>query len=69
MNKLKNLVLRLVALDSVRRVLHTFWQVASPILFTQLFMARSSQDVKSAVVVAGAAGLAAVKALVVGRRS
>lgn len=46
-----------------KRVFHTFWQVAGGVLVQHLLAARSSADVKSAVVVAVASGLAAVKAL------
>jgi hypothetical protein len=53
--------------DGLRRVIHTAWQVGAPILFTQLAMARSSQDVKAGFIVAGAAALAAVKAYIVSR--
>jgi hypothetical protein len=47
----------------VRRVVHTFWQVALPVLLSHLLLARSSADVKATVVLAGATGLAAVKAV------
>lgn len=50
-----------------KRTLHTLWQVAVPVLLTHLVIAKSSADVKSAFVVAGAAVLAAVKAKLVGQ--
>ena len=67
MNKVKNLVRSLVASDAVRRVLHSFWQAAGGVLLAGVFAAHSSGDVKALVIAACAAGLAAVKALVVSR--
>ena len=49
--------------DSLKRVLHTFWQAAGAALLTGFLAAHSSQDVKAVVFTAGATGLAAVKAL------
>lgn len=49
--------------DSVKRVLHTFWQAAGGVLLQQLLVAQGSVDAKAVVMVAGAAGLAAVKGL------
>jgi hypothetical protein len=51
--------------EGVKRVIHTAWQVAVPVLLSHLLMAHSSADVKSAFVVTGAAVLAAIKALLV----
>lgn len=53
--------------DGVKRVLHTFWQAAAGVLVAQLLVARSSTDVHAAVIVAVAAGLAAVKALLLSK--
>jgi hypothetical protein len=63
MEKLKNLWNKLP--DGVKRVVHTAWQVAVPVLLSHLIIAHSSSDVKSAFVVTGAAVLAAVKALII----
>lgn len=51
--------------DSVKRVVHTLWQVAVPVLLTHLVLAKSSADVKLAFVVTGATVLAAAKAALV----
>lgn len=48
-----------------RKVFHTAWQVAIPLLLSHLVMAKSTNDVKGAFVLAGAAALAAVKAILV----
>ena len=53
--------------ETVKRVLHTFWQAAGGVLLAGVFAAHSTGDVKALVVAAFAAGLAAVKALVVSR--
>lgn len=55
--------------DGLRRVFHTAWQVAVPIFLTNLYMARSSAEVKGAFVLAGAAALASIKAAVLGKKS
>lgn len=67
MNKLKQLLNSFWAYDGVKRVVHTAWQVGAPLLATNLYMAHSSTDVKSAFVLTGAAVLAAVKALIVSK--
>jgi hypothetical protein len=51
--------------DKVRRAIHTAWQVAVPVLLAHLFLARSSKDVQSAVIAAGAVALASLKAALV----
>lgn len=55
--------------DSVRRVLHTFWQAAGGLLLSGLLAAHSTTDVKMAVGAALAAGLAAVKAAFLAKRN
>jgi len=65
MQKLKLVALNIVHSDAVRRIFHTFWQAAGGVLIAGLLASHSSSDVKAALVVAGAAGLAAVKALLV----
>jgi len=66
-NKLKNFVHSLIVSDGFKRALHTFWQAAGGVLLAGVFAAHSTGDVKALVVAAFAAGLAAVKALVVSR--
>lgn len=66
-DKAKTIIKAILANDSVRRVLHTFWQTASGVLVAQLVVAQSSADVKLAVAAAIAAGLSAAKAAVVVR--
>lgn len=51
--------------DGLRRVIHTAWQVAISTLVVNLSLVHSTKDVKSLLVVVGAAVLAAVKAAVV----
>lgn len=53
--------------EGVKRVIHTFYQAAGGVLVSQLVTVHSTSDVKGVVAVAVAAGLAAVKALVVSR--
>lgn len=53
--------------DSVRRVLHTFWEVAGGALVAGLLTAKSTADVKLAVATAVTVGLAAVKNALVAR--
>jgi hypothetical protein len=68
MQKVKEFFKKVWANDQVKRVVHTAWQAAGGVLISGLLAAHSPQDVKSAVFVAGAAALAAVKAYFVGRR-
>lgn len=56
---------RIANSDIVRRAFHTFWQAAGGVLIARLVVAHSSHDIQVAVVVAGAAGLSAVKSMVV----
>lgn len=65
MQKLKALVNALIHNDKVMRVVHTFWQAAGGVLIAGLLAAHSSSDIKLSLAAALAAGLAAVKALVV----
>ena len=51
--------------DSIKRVLHTAWQVGGATLLGHLLVAKSTQDVKAAVVAAFAVALAAIKAAAV----
>lgn len=67
MQTIKGFVKSLWANDSVRRVVHTAWQAAGGVLVAQLLVAKSSSDVKLAVIAAAAAALSAVKAAVVSR--
>lgn len=53
--------------DWLRRILHTAWQVGLPVLVSNLYLARSSADVKGAFIAAGAVFLASIKASIVGR--
>jgi TRAP-type mannitol/chloroaromatic compound transport system substrate-binding protein len=50
--------------DRARRVIHTAWQVTTPVLLSHLLIARSSTDVKLAFVAAGAVLLAYLKSVV-----
>lgn len=45
-----------------RKVFHTAWQAAGSALVVSLLAARSSTDVKAALIAAGAVALAALKA-------
>lgn len=67
MNRVKAKLNQLLHSDAVKRIAHTFWQAAGGALVAGLVTVHSSADVKSVVMVAVAAGLAAVKALVVSR--
>lgn len=66
MQKVKDLAYKLWNSEG-RKVFHTFWQAAAGALVSGLFAAKSTQDVKAVVMVAVAAGLAAVKAMAVAR--
>jgi hypothetical protein len=67
MNKLKQLWNAIP--EGVKRVLHTAWQAAGGVLIAHLLVAHSTQDVKASVAVALAAGLAALKAAILMRKS
>lgn len=67
MQKVKNLLLAAenhlhAFLDAQMPVIHTAWQVAFSALAVSLLAARSSSDVKAALMAAGAVFLAALKA-------
>lgn len=51
--------------EGLKRIVHTFWQVAIPVLLGNLLLAKSSTEVKTSFILAGSTGLAAVKALLV----
>jgi len=61
MHKIKVLFFSLVSNKFVMAVAHTFWQAAGGVLVASLFAAHSTADVKGAIAVAVATGLAAVK--------
>lgn len=63
----KGLLRKLYLNDQVRRVFHTFIQAAAGVLVAGLLAAHSTADVKGVLTVAVAAGLAAIKALVVSK--
>lgn len=63
-SKLKDLAYKLWNSEG-RKVFHTAWQVGLPLLLSHLVMAKSTADVKGAFVLAGAAALAAIKAILV----
>lgn len=64
---MKELLKRFINNDYVRRVFHTFWQAAGGMLIAGLLAAHSTQDVKFALGAALAAGLAAIKAMLVSK--
>lgn len=65
MNKVKSMWSRIP--DPVKRVFHTFWQAAGGALVAALLTARSTADVKLAVMGAVAVGLAAVKGMLLSK--
>jgi hypothetical protein len=67
MNKLKSIVKSVWANDSVRRVVHTFWQTFVATLVVSAAGAHDLSTAKGAVLAAAAAGLAAVKAVLVAK--
>lgn len=69
MQKAKLILVGLAQNEHVRRVFHTFWQAAGGVLISGLLLAHSTADVKLAAGAALAAGLAAVKALIVARKA
>lgn len=67
MQTLKSVLKSLWASDSVKRVVHTFWQAAGGALVAGLLTAKSTSDVKLTVATAVAVGLAALKAALLSR--
>jgi len=59
---LKSKLSQVLHSDQVRRIWHTAWQAAGSALIVSLLAARSSADVKAALIAAGAVALAALKA-------
>lgn len=67
LSKLKSVLKSLWANDSVRRVVHTFWQTFVATLAVSAAGAHDLSTAKGAVLAAVAAGFAAAKALLVSR--